>query len=87
MATSDPCVSSGNVTDCGLCPKAFSPRAVPSLFAGSIVMTMTFLPETAAWTANAAAVVVLPTPPDPAHMTMRFSMIFDIVHVTAVFLP
>ena len=48
------------------------PRLIdPERFAGSIVTTATFAPSAAAPIASAAAVVVLPTPPEPAQTTMR----------------
>src|SRR4051795_10339156 len=49
-----------------------SPSAFASRRAGSIVTTATFNPCAARPSATAAAVVVLPTPPDPAQMTIRF---------------
>src|SRR5665811_2019647 len=40
-----------------------APRASPSECAASVDMTRVLMPARAAWTAVAAAVVVLPTPP------------------------
>ena len=48
-----------------------SPSALASRRAGSMVTTATFLPSSASPSATAAAVVVLPTPPEPAQMTIR----------------
>src|SRR5437764_276584 len=54
---------------------SFSSSASPSAFAsrraGSIVTTATFAPRAAIPSATAAEVVVLPTPPEPAHTQTR----------------
>ncbi len=42
-----------------------------SLRAGSMVSTTTFRPRSAARSPSAAAVVVLPTPPEPQHTMIR----------------
>ena len=47
------------------------PSACASRLAGSIVSTTTVRPYSAARSAIAAAVVVLPTPPAPQHTTTR----------------
>src|ERR671914_666567 len=46
------------------------PSESASRFAGSIVTTATLSPRSAIPIASAAAVVVLPTPPEPAHTTI-----------------
>ena len=46
------------------------PSALASRRAGSMVTTQARRPSRAAWRAKAAAVVVLPTPPDPQQMTI-----------------
>src|SRR5690349_1672856 len=63
--------SASHSTRCGSLPSASSPSAVASRFAGSMVTTATFLPCWASPRATAAAVVVLPTPPEPAQITIR----------------
>jgi hypothetical protein len=55
---------------CGSLPSSARPREFASRRAGSIVTTATRAPSAAAPMAIAAAVVVLPTPPDPAQMTI-----------------
>src|SRR4051794_41022380 len=50
------------------------PRAWASRLAGSMVSTTTARPYSAARTAIAAAVVVLPTPPAPQHTTTRLDL-------------
>src|SRR3954468_8329042 len=60
------------VTRCGSLGSSSSPSAFASRRAGSIVTTATFSPRSASPSATAAAVVVLPTPPGPAQMTIRF---------------
>ncbi len=50
------------------------PRACASRLAGSMVNTTTVRPYSAARTAMAAAVVVLPTPPAPQHTTTRLDL-------------
>jgi hypothetical protein len=55
-------------------PNRSSPRAFASRRAGSTVMTSTFPPRWAvAMAATAAAVVVLPTPPEPQQITISFA--------------
>src|SRR5919108_2619671 len=55
-------------------PNCSSPRALASRRAGSTVMTSTFPPRWAvAMAATAAAVVVLPTPPDPQQITISLA--------------
>ena len=58
-------------TRCGSLPSSSSPSALASRRAGSIVTTATRAPSAARPMASAADVVVLPTPPEPAQMTMR----------------
>src|SRR3954467_6944915 len=60
------------VTRCGSFGSSSSPSALASRRAGSIVTTATFRPRSASPSATAAAVVVLPTPPGPAQMIIRF---------------
>ena len=55
---------------CGSLPSSSRPSEFASRRAGSIVTTATRAPSAAAPMAIAAAVVVLPTPPDPAQMTI-----------------
>ena len=55
----------------GSLPSSSRPSELASRLAGSMVTTATFAPSAAAPIASAAAVVVLPTPPEPAHTTMR----------------
>ena len=50
------------------------PSACASRFAGSMVSTTTVRPYSAARSAIAAAVVVLPTPPAPQHTTTRLDV-------------
>src|SRR3954470_22687392 len=63
--------SRSSSTRCGSLPSSPTPSALASRFAGSMVTTATFIPRSAMPSASAAEVVVLPTPPDPAQMTMR----------------
>src|SRR4051794_11753624 len=58
-------------TRCGSLPSSLIPSALASRRAGSMVITATFIPRAAIPIAKAAEVVVLPTPPEPAQMTMR----------------
>src|SRR5256886_3602257 len=51
-------------------PRAFSPRLFARRRAGSMVRTSARLPSMAAPSARAAAVVVLPTPPEPTQQTI-----------------
>src|SRR5215217_3217504 len=60
-------------TRVGSLPSCSRPSASASRFAGSIVTTATLRPRSAIPMASAAAVVVLPTPPEPAQMTIRLS--------------
>ncbi len=55
----------------GSLPSSSSPSESASRLAGSMVTTATFSPRSAMPMAMAAAVVVLPTPPEPAHTTIR----------------
>src|SRR3954469_15580664 len=55
----------------GSLPSSASPSESASRRAGSIVTTATFRPRSARPIATAAAVVVLPTPPGPAQITIR----------------
>src|SRR3954452_1940584 len=55
----------------GSLPSTSRPSALASRRAGSIVTTATRSPRSAMPMATAAAVVVLPTPPGPAQMTIR----------------
>src|SRR5215207_9924102 len=69
----------------GSLPSSAIPSALASRFAGSIVTTATFIPCAAMPIASAAEVVVLPTPPEPAQMTMRLpssSGTTDVIAVT-----
>ena len=50
------------------------PRAWASRLAGSMVSTTTLRPYSAARSAIAAAVVVLPTPPAPQHTKTRLDL-------------
>src|SRR4051794_34183448 len=58
-------------TWCSSLPSSGRPSELASRFAGSIVSTATFSPRAAMPIAIAAEVVVLPTPPAPAQITMR----------------
>ena len=64
--------STSQSTRVGSLESSLSPSALASRRAGSIVTTATFSPRSASPSATAAAVVVLPTPPEPAQMTIRF---------------
>ncbi len=55
----------------GVLSSSVRPSDCASRRAGSIVSTQTVRPCSAARSASAAAVVVLPTPPEPQHTTMR----------------
>ena len=57
-------------TSIGSLPSSSRPSESARRLAGSIVTTATFMPCSAMPIASAAAVVVLPTPPDPAHTTI-----------------
>ena len=57
----------------GSLPSSSTPSALASRRAGSMVTTATRAPSAARPMASAADVVVLPTPPEPAQMTMRLS--------------
>ncbi len=66
-------------------PSSLIPSAFASRFAGSMVTTATFIPRAAMPIASAADVVVFPTPPEPAQMTMRLpsrSGTTDVIAVT-----
>src|SRR5918995_920707 len=63
--------SNGPSTRRGSLPSSSSPSESASRFAGSMVTTATFRPRSAIPMAIAAAVVVLPTPPEPAQTTIR----------------
>jgi hypothetical protein len=54
-------------TSLGVLPSSRSPSACARRRAGSMVSTTVLRPRSAARTAIAAAVVVLPTPPEPQH--------------------
>ena len=58
-------------TSRGSLPSSFIPSALARRLAGSIVTTATRSPSAAMPIASAAEVVVLPTPPEPAQMTIR----------------
>src|SRR3954447_6473347 len=58
-------------TRCGSLPSCSRPSALARRLAGSIVTTATRRPSAAMPIASAADVVVLPTPPDPAQITIR----------------
>src|SRR4051794_15187927 len=58
-------------TRCGSLPSCSRPSALARRLAGSIVTTATRRPSAAMPIASAAEVVVLPTPPDPAQITIR----------------
>ena len=60
-----PAVTSVPATNRGVLSSEVSPMDWASRRAGSTVSTTTFLPCSAARSPSAAAVVVLPTPPDP----------------------
>src|SRR5215218_9729881 len=77
MAHSSPSISTPcgakrlGSTRCGSLPSSAIPRALARRLAGSMVTTATRRPCAAMPMASAAEVVVLPTPPDPAQMTIR----------------
>src|SRR5215207_9257397 len=83
---STPCgANRAGSTRCGSLPSSVIPSAFASRFAGSMVTTATFIPRAAIPVASAADVVVLPTPPEPAQMTMRLpssSGTTDVIAVT-----
>src|SRR5215210_3724528 len=58
-------------TRCGSLPSCARPSALARRLAGSIVTTATRSPWAAMPIASAAEVVVLPTPPEPAQITIR----------------
>src|SRR3954452_13067219 len=62
----------------GSLPSSSSPSEFASLRAGSIVTTTTRSPRSAIPRATAAAVVVLPTPPEPAQITIRLPSSSDV---------
>ena len=66
-----PAVRSMPVTGRGSLSSTVRPRDCASRRAGSMVRTTTLRPASAARTPIAAAVVVLPTPPEPQHTMMR----------------
>src|SRR4051794_27631989 len=71
IASSDPpLLSSSPATARGELSSSVKPIDWASRRAGSIVSTQTLRPCSAARSAKAAAVVVLPTPPAPQHTTM-----------------
>ena len=69
--SSPPLTSRSGSTRRGSLWSCSRPSAFASRFAGSIVTTATFAPCAAMPSAIAAEVVVLPTPPDPAHTQIR----------------
>ena len=70
---STPCsVKRSGSISAGSLPSSASPSELASRRAGSIVTTATRAPSAAAPIATAAAMVVLPTPPEPAQTTIRF---------------
>src|SRR5579872_7556846 len=62
--------SHGPATRWGALVSSPTPMAFARRLAGSIVTTQARRPRRAASTANAAATVVLPTPPEPQHTTI-----------------
>src|SRR4051812_15293933 len=74
IACSSPVTSGASGTRWGVLPRLSMPSACASRFAGSIVSTTTVRPYSAARSAMAAAVVVLPTPPAPQHTTTRLEV-------------
>ena len=58
-------------------PRFVRPSAWASRFAGSMVSTATVRPRSAARNASAAAVVVLPTPPEPQQTITRVRRIVE----------
>ena len=66
--------SGASGTRCGVLPRSLMPSAWASRLAGSMVSTTTVRPYSAARSAIAAAVVVLPTPPAPQHTTTRLEV-------------
>src|SRR5918996_5468675 len=81
ISTPWPAKRSGS-TSRGSLPSSSRPSESASRFAGSIVTTATFRPRSAMPIASAAAVVVLPTPPEPAQMTIRRPSISGATDVT-----
>ena len=71
IACNSPGTSGSSGTRCGELPRSLTPNAWASRRAGSMVNTTTLRPYSAARSAMAAAVVVLPTPPAPQHTTTR----------------
>jgi hypothetical protein len=69
MSTPWPANRAGSISR-GSLPSSSSPSEFASRLAGSIVTTATFAPSAAAPIASAAAVVVFPTPPEPAQTTI-----------------
>src|SRR6476646_6681442 len=74
IACSSPLTSGANGTRCGVLPRSLMPSAWASRLAGSMVSTTTVRPYSAARSAIAAAVVVLPTPPAPQQTITRFEV-------------
>src|SRR6185437_6389994 len=74
IACSSPGTSAASGTRCGVLTRPLTPSACASRLAGSIVKTQTLRPYSAARSAIAAAVVVLPTPPAPQHTTTRLDV-------------
>src|SRR5918996_3118950 len=66
----------------GSLPSSSRPSESASRLAGSIVTTATFRPRSAIPIASAAAVVVLPTPPEPAQTTIRRPSSTEVTDVT-----
>ncbi len=66
-----PAVPSTSATGRGVLSSSSMPIDCASRRAGSMVSTTTLRPRSAARRARAAEVVVLPTPPEPQHTTMR----------------
>ena len=82
---STPCsVKRAGSMRCGSLPSSASPSELASRRAGSIVTTATFAPSAAAPMPSAAAVVVLPTPPEPAHTTTRLPAISSATELSAI---
>ena len=65
----------------GSLPSSARPSEFASRRAGSMVTTATFAPSAAAPMPSAADVVVLPTPPEPAHTTTRLPAISSATEV------
>src|SRR4051794_129282 len=71
IASSEPpALASTSATARGVLSSSVSPIDCASRRAGSMVRTHTFRPRSAARSASAAEVVVLPTPPEPQHTMM-----------------